>query len=327
MNDVNWQQDYERLLQREQERVSQESQLNSSMISQYQELCTTNISTESSTKNQSLDSSIKKTTAFVRRLKSLTSDSFPSLIQDAKRLNLSKFAVEVASSIGTSKLNHKNRSDFSQCTTLCSILHQYYAAFSPELLSHLLTSSFSVPSFADIKSLPSLKYPIPASFTRVDPNQRRATVRLLFELYSAGIFPPSKVDGSIVSVLERMFYEDSIEVKGIQKIEISARGKPGAPGSDKQLVDATSASCLFNLPTFMVIIRSFGDFGKFELFRHVLSESEYSQLLNIVDNYSKMLIDFAKHSIAVFLRVSTENDVFVVQKVVYQKRSRQEQMS
>lgn len=78
-----------------------------------------------------LDSSLKKNTAFVKKLKTITEQQRDSLSHDFNGLNLSKYIAEAVASIVEAKLKI---SDVSCAVHLCSLFHQRYADFAPSLL-------------------------------------------------------------------------------------------------------------------------------------------------------------------------------------------------
>ncbi|XP_015207794.1 regulator of nonsense transcripts 2 isoform X1 [Lepisosteus oculatus] len=78
-----------------------------------------------------LDSSLKKNTAFVKKLKTITEQQRDSLSNDFNSLNLSKYIAEAVGSIVEAKLKI---SDVNCAVHLCSLFHQRYADFAPLLL-------------------------------------------------------------------------------------------------------------------------------------------------------------------------------------------------
>uniref|UniRef100_A0A667ZCE5 Regulator of nonsense transcripts 2 n=1 Tax=Myripristis murdjan TaxID=586833 RepID=A0A667ZCE5_9TELE len=78
-----------------------------------------------------LDSSLKKNTAFVKKLRTLTEQQRESLSNDFASLNLSKYIGEAVSSVVEAKLKI---SDVGCAVHLCSLFHQRYAEFAPLLL-------------------------------------------------------------------------------------------------------------------------------------------------------------------------------------------------
>ncbi|XP_030635202.1 regulator of nonsense transcripts 2 [Chanos chanos] len=79
-----------------------------------------------------LDSSLKKNTAFVKKLRTLTEQQRESLAHDFGSLNLSKYIGEAVSSVVEAKLKI---SDVGCAVHLCSLFHQRYADFAPLLLA------------------------------------------------------------------------------------------------------------------------------------------------------------------------------------------------
>ncbi|TNM91530.1 hypothetical protein fugu_019910 [Takifugu bimaculatus] len=78
-----------------------------------------------------LDSSLKKNTAFVKKLRTLTEQQRDSLSNDFASLNLSKYIGEAVTSVVEAKLKI---SDVGCAVHLCSLFHQRYAEFAPLLL-------------------------------------------------------------------------------------------------------------------------------------------------------------------------------------------------
>ncbi|XP_041934443.1 regulator of nonsense transcripts 2 isoform X4 [Alosa sapidissima] len=78
-----------------------------------------------------LDSSLKKNTAFVKKLRTLTEQQREALAHDFAGLNLSKYIGEAVSSLVEAKLK---LSDVSCAVRICSLFHQRYAEFAPLLL-------------------------------------------------------------------------------------------------------------------------------------------------------------------------------------------------
>ncbi|KAI1888054.1 hypothetical protein AGOR_G00181100 [Albula goreensis] len=78
-----------------------------------------------------LDSSLKKNTAFVKKLRTLTEQQRDALSNDFASLNLSKYIAEAVGSVVEAKLKI---SDVGCAVHLCSLFHQRYADFAPLLL-------------------------------------------------------------------------------------------------------------------------------------------------------------------------------------------------
>ncbi|KAL5014942.1 hypothetical protein ScPMuIL_009212 [Solemya velum] len=80
-----------------------------------------------------LDSSLKRNTAFVKKLRTLSESQKESLMKDFTGLNLTKYIGEAASAITEAKLK---MSDVHSALVLCSLLHQRYPDFSSTLLEN-----------------------------------------------------------------------------------------------------------------------------------------------------------------------------------------------
>lgn len=116
-----------------------------------------------------LDSSLKKNTAFVKKLKQFTAAQLDSLLKDMATLNLSKYVSEVAQALVESKLK---MTDVPAVITLSSKLHQTYGEFSQHF-------------FENWQKALTIK---PGDKSQ-NVSKLRVDVRLYCELLSAGIFP------------------------------------------------------------------------------------------------------------------------------------------
>lgn len=115
-----------------------------------------------------LDSSLKKNTAFVKKLKQFTAAQLDSIMKDMSGLNLSKYISEISAALVEAKLK---MTDVPAVITLCSKLHQTYADFS---------STF----FESWQKVLSIK----AGDKIVNASKMRVDLRLFSELVSIGIF-------------------------------------------------------------------------------------------------------------------------------------------
>lgn len=102
-----------------------------------------------------LDSSLKKNTAFVKKLRNITEGQKLSLSKDFNTLNLSKYLGEMAAALVEAKLK---MSDTGCVVHMCSLAHQRYAEFAGLLLEAwnkvlLSKKDDKVSSTADISSL------------------------------------------------------------------------------------------------------------------------------------------------------------------------------
>ncbi|XP_058812467.1 regulator of nonsense transcripts 2 [Topomyia yanbarensis] len=114
------------------------------------------------------DSSLKKNTAFVKKLKQFTASQLDGLLKDMSGLNLTKYISEVSAAIVEAKLK---MSDVAPALTLCSKLHQTYADFSA--------------SFHD--SWQKILH-VKAGEKISNPSKMRVDLRFYGELISIGIF-------------------------------------------------------------------------------------------------------------------------------------------
>ncbi|VDK20958.1 unnamed protein product [Taenia asiatica] len=77
------------------------------------------------------DSTLKKNTAFVKKIRNLTESSKESLLKDFEGLNLSKYVAEVATAVTEPKVK---MTDIPFMLRLCSLMHRRYSDFSSLLL-------------------------------------------------------------------------------------------------------------------------------------------------------------------------------------------------
>lgn len=89
---------------------------------------------------RTLDSSIKRNTAVIKKLKQINEEQKEGLMEDLRIVNLSKFVSEAVTSICDAKLR---TSDIQAAVQICSLLHQRYKDFSPSLVQGLLKVFFS----------------------------------------------------------------------------------------------------------------------------------------------------------------------------------------
>lgn len=164
-----------------------------------------------------LDSSIKKNSALVKRLKVFTESQKDLISSEIDRLNLTKFISEVASSIIETKLK---LSDIPAVIEICNKLNRTYKEFSRNLLDqyskyfptikgrsndtstlaqsgtnstthlHLASSSRSLPSSSQApKSLIKGQVKSSSDGDTLNRSKLRVDLRLFSELIISGIFP------------------------------------------------------------------------------------------------------------------------------------------
>lgn len=73
-----------------------------------------------------LDSSLKKNTAFVKKLKQFTASQLDGLLKDMSTLNLTKYISEISSALSETKIK---LTDVSAAVTFCCHLHKIYSEF------------------------------------------------------------------------------------------------------------------------------------------------------------------------------------------------------
>lgn len=115
-----------------------------------------------------LDSSLKKNTAFVRKIKTFTESQKSSIIKDINGLNLTKYIGEVAAAVTEAKLK---MNDVQSLLEICSVLHQKYAEFSASLMENWK------------KCLGQQK----GQSSPINPSKLRVDIRLYCDLISIGI--------------------------------------------------------------------------------------------------------------------------------------------
>lgn len=135
-----------------------------------------------------LDSSLKKNTAFVKKLKQFTSAQLDSLLKDMSSLNLTKYISEVSSALSEAKLK---LTDVSAAITLCSELHRIYA-------------DFSIAFFENWQKILSLK---PGEKVQ-NPSKLRVDLKFFAELVAVGIFSNKQGLPMLGSILMSLIAQD-----------------------------------------------------------------------------------------------------------------------
>uniref|UniRef100_A0A1I8PTW1 MIF4G domain-containing protein n=1 Tax=Stomoxys calcitrans TaxID=35570 RepID=A0A1I8PTW1_STOCA len=135
-----------------------------------------------------LDSSLKRNTAFVKKLKQFTAAQLDSLMKDMKGLNLSKYISEICSALSEAKIK---MTDVPAVVMLCSKLHQTYADFDNEFFEAWQKT---------LQLKPGEKI-ANASKLRVD-------LRLFAELVSSGVINSKQGLGLLGNVLTNVISQD-----------------------------------------------------------------------------------------------------------------------
>uniref|UniRef100_A0A804NTM4 MIF4G domain-containing protein n=1 Tax=Zea mays TaxID=4577 RepID=A0A804NTM4_MAIZE len=136
---------------------------------------------------RTLDSSIKRNTTVIKKLKTINDEQKDVIMDELKSVNLSKFVSEAVSYICEAKLRS---ADIQAAVQVCSLLHQRYKDFSPCLIEGLLKIFFPGKSGDDLDA---------------DKNSRamkkRSTLKLLIELYFVGIVEDASIFVNIIKDL------------------------------------------------------------------------------------------------------------------------------
>ncbi|KAK9282639.1 hypothetical protein L1049_010858 [Liquidambar formosana] len=136
---------------------------------------------------RTLDSSIKRNTAVIKKLKQINEEQREGLLDDLRSVNLSKFVSEAVTAICDAKLKS---SDINAAVQICSLLHQRYKDFSPSLVQGLLKVFFPGKSGDDLDADRNLK-----------AMKKRSTLKLLLELFFVGVIEDSAIFVNIIKDL------------------------------------------------------------------------------------------------------------------------------
>lgn len=148
-------------LQREVELLSQQRQVNApkNVIALRQ----------SFQNNKNVKSDLKKSNAFVKKLRAITSEGLTQCIRETETLNLTQFISEIVQAILATTFK---AADVPLVVKLCVCLHQRYEEFSEPLLAGIKSSLLTLSTDEDSDGL----------------KRKRVNIRLIVELFQAGIF-------------------------------------------------------------------------------------------------------------------------------------------
>nr|KYP46504.1 Regulator of nonsense transcripts 2 [Cajanus cajan] len=136
---------------------------------------------------RTLDSSIRRNTAVIKKLKQINEEQRESLMDELRSVNLSKFVSEAVTAICEAKLRS---SDIQAAVQICSLLHQRYKDFAPSLIQGLLKV------FSPGK---------PGDESDTDRNlkamKKRSTLKLLLELFFVGVIEDGGIFINIIKDL------------------------------------------------------------------------------------------------------------------------------
>ncbi|KAL7614468.1 regulator of nonsense transcripts UPF2 [Lactuca sativa] len=136
---------------------------------------------------RTLDSSIKRNTAVIKKLKQINEEQRESLMDELKNVNLSKFVSEAVAAICDAKLKS---SDIQAAVQVCSLLHQRYKDFSPTLVQGLMKTFFPGKSSEDVDADRNLK-----------ALKKRSALKLLLELFFDGVIEDTGIFITIIKDL------------------------------------------------------------------------------------------------------------------------------
>ena len=131
---------------------------------------------------KSLKSDMKKSTAFVKRVKGITADGITQCIRETEVLNLNLYISEIVSGILDTQFKGN---DVPHVAKLCSCLHKRYEEFTDGLLNGLRTSLLSISNEDDKDA----------------PKRRRIQIRLLIELFANGVCTDDSLMLQIIRLL------------------------------------------------------------------------------------------------------------------------------
>ncbi|KAG3097547.1 Regulator of nonsense transcripts [Phytophthora idaei] len=194
-----------------------------------------------------LKSDIKRSSAFVKKLRVLSEVNADSLLRDAAELNLTRYVSECVAALADAPLK---AADLAAAVKVASLLHQRFEDFAPGMVRALI-GGFEA-SYASEDKSKMLK--------------RRLILRLLCELYLAGVFEDVQV---IAHIIQRVARRESPGAK-------KSRGNMSITGS------STSSSQL-EVPLLVSFAKSVGvDFlgvqpKKFKELEKILADNEEFQ--------------------------------------------------
>ncbi|KAF7803922.1 Regulator of nonsense transcripts UPF2 [Senna tora] len=136
---------------------------------------------------RTLDSSIKRNTAVIKKLKQINEEQREALMDELRSVNLSKFVSEAVTAICDAKLR---TSDIQAAVQICSLLHQRYKDFAPSLIQGLLKVFSPGKSGDEADADRNLK-----------AMKKRSTLKLLLELYFVGVIEDSGIFINIIKDL------------------------------------------------------------------------------------------------------------------------------
>ncbi|MEW5297640.1 MAG: hypothetical protein WDW36_000836 [Sanguina aurantia] len=132
----------------------------------------------------SLDSSVRRNTALIKKLRGLSEETHASILDDIARMDQSKYVSEAVAAIAEASLRP---SDIPAAVKVCSALHRRYPDFSSQIAAALAKAFQAAGSSSGSGESAS--------------RRRRALLRLLVELLSVGVYSGAGVLLTLVKEL------------------------------------------------------------------------------------------------------------------------------
>ncbi|EGZ11827.1 hypothetical protein PHYSODRAFT_547735 [Phytophthora sojae] len=219
-----------------------------------------------------LKSDIKRSSAFVKKLRVLSESNADSLLRDAAELNLTRYVSECVAALADAPLK---AADLAAAVKVASLLHQRYEEFAPGM-ERALIGSFEASYASDDKS---------------KMLRRRLILRLLCELYLAGVLDDVQV---IAHIIQR-----------VARREQPGAGKRGSKGNMSMGSSSSSGSQQLEVPLLVSFAKSVGvDF----LGAPVVPKAVQQQCLACYLEAYEMICKFYLAQHATFLKLDTRNE-------------------
>ncbi|KAK9169015.1 hypothetical protein Syun_001155 [Stephania yunnanensis] len=162
---------------------------------------------------RTLDSSIKRNTTVIKKLKQINEEQKEGIIEELKSVNLTKFVSEAVTAICDAKLK---TSDIQAAVQICSLLHQRYTEFSPCLIQGLLKIFFPGKSVDDLDADRNSKV-----------MKRRSTLKLFLELYFVGVLEDP---GTFVNIIKDLTSLEHLKDRETTQMNLSLLSSFGRQG-------------------------------------------------------------------------------------------------
>lgn len=153
---------------------------------------------------RNLKSDLKKGTIIAKKFRTYTAEMEKTILSELATFNMKMFVTETAQNIGPALYENPKvmkPSDAASLAQVCSVLHQRYEEFLPEVLSSVKKGFDMVPMIAEMEKKFDVTVP-PADLSRL-----KIAIRLMTEFWLLGLVPDAKfvigILGKIASVLEK----------------------------------------------------------------------------------------------------------------------------